>query len=90
MRGGGCLENTAETRDGKRGRRDARGVERSETVFKEEDWSLLVLWTRYDLGDSNELVKSCTEGFQWGIWVKVRVLWVQEAPEGESVNTQCS
>lgn len=77
-------------RNGKRGRRDTRGAERSEPIFKEDDWSLSVVWTRCDLGDSNELVRSCTEGFQWGIWVKVQVLWVQEDPEGESVNTQCS
>lgn len=57
MCGGGCPEKTAETRDGKRGRRDVRGVERSEIIFKEEDWSLPVLWTRCDLGDSNELAR---------------------------------
>lgn len=30
-------------KNGKRGRRDTRGAERSELIFKEDDWSLPVL-----------------------------------------------
>lgn len=36
-------------RNGKRGRRDTRGAERSELIFKKDGCSLPVLWTRSQL-----------------------------------------